>query len=195
MSPEGMTQVRLRFLELEKYLGLQFEDISAWTPSDEDVKRVKFCLARATEQDVQAALFDSMDKRQVEITSVDETATPGERLIETTARLRKALRSSQGNRKRQTRLWAEFESRLDDAIGAPLVRRALAVMDPAMRSRLFAIAGINRIVYPATEVVSANLTRQIAKCGVRGAKTMLHTELEPLLKFYTVLLQLIKAEI
>lgn len=134
----------------------------------------------------------SLDERQFEITADDKnSAAPG--LIEVLARLRTALRRRRGNRKREKRLWAEYEAVLESQLVTPMVRWALEVMDPAERSRLLAIAGINRVVHPAAEVLLANLARRIAKAGIRKAGATLGSDLEPLLKFYTILLNMIKA--
>jgi len=192
-SPEEVESLRFRFRELEKYLGLSFENMSLWTPTPEDVARVRFCLEKATCEDVRAAIQDSLDERQFEITADAENSAAAPELIEVLARLRTALRRRQGNRKRERRLWAEYEAVLESQLVTPMVRWALEVMDPVERSRLLAIAGINRVVHPAAEVLLANLARRIAKAGIRKAGATLGSDLEPLLKFYTILLNLIKA--
>ena len=192
-SPQAVEHLRSRFRQLERYVGLPLDDMFLWTPTKGDIERVEFCLAKATCEDVQAALLESMDERRVEITSTEETFARPKDLIEAIGRLREVLLRRTGNRKLKRHVWAEYAVMLESELITPLIQQALETMDPIQRSRLFAIAGMNRIIHPAAEVYSAAFAQRIAKSGIRKAGSMMTTELEPLLKFYTILLNLIKA--
>ena len=83
---------------------------------------------------------------------------------------------------------------MESELVTPVIQQARETMDLKERTRLFTIAGVNHIVHPAAELVAAKFTRRIAKIGIRKAGSMMDREIEPLLKFYTILLNAIKAE-
>jgi hypothetical protein len=191
-SPEDVEQLRQRFRQLETFLELSLEDMFLWTPTQEDIDRVRFCLQAATLEDVQTSLHESLEQRLVEITSVDdEPPVASKELIDVMNRLRRSLRR-RGNRNRVKRHWAEFEAKFGKLLVTPMIQRALAENDPALRTYLFAIAEINQIIHPAAEVVSASLARRIASHGVRRAGSTLKAEIDPLLKLFAVLRKLLK---
>ena len=176
-SPQAVDHLRSRFRQLERYLGLPLDDMFLWTPTKGNIERVTFCLAKATCEDVQAGFLESMDERRVEITSTEEIFARPKDLIEAIGRLREVLLHRTGNRKLKRHVLAEYAAMLETELITPLIQQALETMDPIQRSRLLAIANMNRIVHPATEVYSAAFAQRIAKSGVRKAGSIMTTEL------------------
>jgi hypothetical protein len=190
MGPEQLDGVRSHLRDLENYLGLQLDNIFVWTPMQTDVERITFCVARHSCDGVRRAILESMDGRLVPVTATEEDLNLPKDLPTVIRQLREAARS--GNRRLQKRLWAEYQVQLDHELAEPLLRHALERIDPVERSRLFAIAGINNLVHPAAEMFLANFSARVAKHGIRNTDAVTAKEIEPLLKSYGLLLNLIK---
>jgi hypothetical protein len=189
---EALGQVREQVRILENYLRMSL-DMYVWTPPAEDVARIRTCCSHGSPEQVRQAILDSMDASLVPAAMSDDEINRPKDLPEAIAKLRQALQRSPGNRKRERRLWAEYDAKLNDDLITPLTKRALEMLNPEERNRLFAIAGISRIAFPATEALSAKFARGIARAGIRETGVAITPEIELLLKSYSLLLNLIKA--
>ena len=185
--------VRVHLRNIESYLQLSLDEMYSWKPTREGVERVRYLIRGYTRDDVRTALLDSTDGALVQLTGTEEDRELPEDLPGIVAMLRQNQLDRPHSRKLERQLWAKYEAEIEKLLVSPLIQQALEAMNPTERSRLFAIAGVNRIVHPAAEVFAADFARRIAKVGIRKAGSIIGTKLEPLLKFYTILLNLIKA--
>lgn len=193
IEPAEFQDVRLHFLDLEKHLRLPMGGFLVWTPTPEDVEAVTFCVCRCSAEHIKEVLLRSMSGTLTEITAINGEIPLPEGLLELLDLLRETLRRRSGSRRLERKLWAKLETKLDDEMIAPLVRQSLDAMDPVRRNRLLGIAGISRIIHPATEALAASLARRLDRFGIRKAGRAIRDEVEPLLKLYAILLNLIKA--
>ena len=191
--PGELETIRSHFRDLHAHLGLPVEDLLVWTPSVAGAEDVRYCVRYGSRDHVRAAIQRGMSGGLTELTAADGDRPLPQDLPGLMATLRQTLRDRTGGRRLERRLWKECEERRDAEIIAPLIKEALHALDPVERSRLLSIAGIDRLLFPATEAVAANLVRRITKLGTGKAMRASASEIGPLLKLYTVLLHLLKA--
>ena len=72
----------------------------------------------------------------------------------------------------------------------PLLERAAGELDPDERSRLAALAEVNRLLHPHVELSLAKFAKDLTKKGLRGDEEL--RDLRSLIKIFDVLYRLTK---
>jgi hypothetical protein len=188
---KALDQVRRQFQIYENGVRTPL-DVLVWTPHPEDAARISFFRSNGSREQVWEAILASMDEGLVPITMHSDELDRPKDLTEATQRLREALRKRSSRRERR-QCWAQYNAKLDQELLAPLTKQALDMLSPEDRLRLFSVAGISSVVYPATEVFLASFARQIASGSIRKVGAAITPEIERLLKSYSLLLNYFKA--
>jgi len=166
--PEGVVGVVGSLLDVGKCLGVNLDDMFVWRPTVADVRRIACCLQMGSQKHVRNAILISLRGSSQLLGLTHGETDDCLSLLEARIRLREALLRPGGRSSERRRRLRQHQEAVESALVNPLLEEAASEFDPKRRSRLAALAGINRILYPAVELYLAGKEKEVAKRGLRA---------------------------
>ena len=190
--PGDFDRVARSIATLANGIGIDLTGVSVWRPAAAEIRRIMYCLTNGNRKDVRQAILSSLDQSAKPLApSASDKGSHGS-LLQTRARLRKALRRPESNPAYRRRRLSEYQQSVDRTFVDPLLELAGGESDLDKRSRLGALAAVNRLLHPSVELFAAELEKQITRGGLHGDAEVLKTG--ELMKIFDLLFKFTKKE-
>jgi hypothetical protein len=154
-------------------LGVGLDQVFVWRPAAAEIRRIKYCLTQGKRKDVVKTILVSLDQSAKPLADSPHAPKSGRTLSETRVRFQEALLRPGSNPAYRRRRLQAFQQAVDRALVEPLLERAADESDPDERSRLAALAALNRLLHPHVELALAKFAKEMTKNGLRGDAAVL----------------------
>jgi len=169
------------FVELHRFLELDFDTFGLWKPSEEHLKQLGYRLVYQNVNKVRAWLLDSMeeDARAIDADLIVKRS-PAPTIDDAFRAWQQAERNPTNQFGRQ-KAYDQYCELVDRQRFDPLVEEALQTSDPLERNAELALAETSRLLQPQVQLLTEKIRRSIGEKGTREGSILTKEELESVL--------------
>jgi hypothetical protein len=154
--------------QLQRFLGLDLQNIGVWEVEEETIERLRFIAERRSTAIFKAALFDAAEDIGASVVQFGEEKPlaigPPDDYTTALARLLEYASSEVGTRlpapSQRNEAWRDFQTLLSQQVIGPLRELALATSNPVERNLLMGFAELSNVFHMQSVAMSEQLCRR-----------------------------------